>query len=126
MLGDLLTVEDAIPSSGNPLNSIPPAKAEQGTTSVKSCVADVEMRPLNPHVGTVVTSPDAPALVNDSSPLEDFSDNSVTPGKNFKNLKRIDECAQQAGTEPEFQLSRAQRKRLRKSQGKSPSPTLKH
>lgn len=57
--------------------------------------------------------------------MEDFSDNSVSPGSAFKNLKRIDECAPLCTSEPGFQPSKAQRKKMRRSQGKSSSPTPK-
>ncbi|KAL1826568.1 hypothetical protein ACET3Z_004980 [Daucus carota] len=83
--------------------------------------ADPGVDPKNKAVG--------PAEVKDTTPVkelntivEDFSDNSVTPGSAFKNLKRIDECAQKGPSDPEFQLSKAQRKRLRRAQGKSTSP----
>lgn len=58
----------------------------------------------------------------------DLSDASATPSNAFKNLRKVDECDNKHTTstgdnEQPFQLSKHQKKRLRKAQGKSPPPS---
>ena len=84
--------------------------------------------PVMPHPATNSPALKTPvAVAKDTSSslgsLEDYSDNSAPPPKAFKNLKRIDECSQQPSAEPDFQLTRAQRKRLRRAKGKSTPST---
>ncbi|KAL1826577.1 hypothetical protein ACET3Z_004989 [Daucus carota] len=58
----------------------------------------------------------------------DLSDASATPSNAFKNLRKVDECDNKHTTstgdnEQPFQLSKHQKKRLRKAQRKSPPPS---
>ena len=87
----------------------------------------VSVKPVNDgnHVnGPVIKSP-----IQACAPDQDVgSDLSATPAKTFKNLKKVDEIdmkhAVNSSTDAEgFQLSRSQRKKLKKSKGKSPSST---
>ena len=88
-----------------------------------------------PVVAPPVASSPVSKTPNSQGNLDDYSDNSVPPPNNFRNLKRVDECSKPPGnslkpsgnssTSPEdadFQLTRSQRKRLKRAKGKSTSP----
>lgn len=68
-----------------------------------------------------------PAKIGLVSPVDQGSDESATPAKNFRNLRNVDEVDMKTGVQMEssdvgeFQLTRSQRKRLKRAKGKSPA-----
>ena len=88
---------------------------------------DATMETVKPNVTAISSQKIITSTPEKTTATDDCLDDSATPVKPFKNLRKVDEIdAKQASTtseEPPFIPSKSQRKRLKKAQGKSsPSP----
>lgn len=88
---------------------------------------DATMETAKPNVTAISSQKIITSTPEKTTATDDCLDDSATPVKPFKNLRKVDEIdAKQASTtseEPPFIPSKSQRKRLKKAQGKSsPSP----
>ena len=97
-------------------------------------VTDSKLHSPDPAVSDTVPSGSqtkgvehTPAKIGLVSPADQGSDESATPAKNFRNLRNVDEVDMKTGVQMEssdvgeFQLTRSQRKRLKRAKGKSPA-----